>query len=38
MKTKLINVINNYFQSKADWKLKNNSMFNNLKQNKDEKK
>lgn len=38
MKTKLINAINKYFISKAEYRLKNNSMFNNLKQNKDEKK
>ena len=35
MKTKLINVLNNYFQSRADWKLRNNNIYH-LKTNKDE--
>lgn len=38
MKTKLINVINNYFQSRANWKLKNNAMYNIQKQDNNEKK
>lgn len=33
MKTKIIKTINNFFQSKSDWKLRTNPMYNSKTKN-----